>query len=232
MCVNCFVFLSCSQLNQKLRERTEGAQNDTTQAITEPQPVQPSVSIALHIQYISVSCHTSLYQNTHDNLSRILHLVLSKKHPKCCVSSSYCWFCCTLPTCTLQAQLLLVNTVRLRVASLLCQQGCLIISRKYRHHNPFSCLSSSSTVGLIPLLVLPFSISLSFSISCPSSSLTVSYSLVLETCSCKFPPFLCSLPLSLHPSSVFIKFITKYLMVRCVFFPPYADVRMLVCITS
>lgn len=30
-------------LNQKLRERTEGAQNDTSQAITEPQPVQPSL---------------------------------------------------------------------------------------------------------------------------------------------------------------------------------------------
>ncbi|XP_037647953.1 calmodulin-regulated spectrin-associated protein 3 isoform X4 [Sebastes umbrosus] len=29
-------------LNQKLRERTEGAQNDTSQAIMEPQPVQPS----------------------------------------------------------------------------------------------------------------------------------------------------------------------------------------------
>ncbi|XP_051245231.1 calmodulin-regulated spectrin-associated protein 3 isoform X3 [Dicentrarchus labrax] len=29
-------------LNQKLRERTEGAQNNTSQAITEPQPVQPS----------------------------------------------------------------------------------------------------------------------------------------------------------------------------------------------
>uniref|UniRef100_UPI0037E7E771 calmodulin-regulated spectrin-associated protein 3 n=1 Tax=Semicossyphus pulcher TaxID=241346 RepID=UPI0037E7E771 len=28
-------------LNQKLKERTEGAQNDTSQAITEPQPVQP-----------------------------------------------------------------------------------------------------------------------------------------------------------------------------------------------
>uniref|UniRef100_A0A673BYL7 Calmodulin regulated spectrin-associated protein family, member 3 n=1 Tax=Sphaeramia orbicularis TaxID=375764 RepID=A0A673BYL7_9TELE len=30
-------------LNQKLRERTEGAQNDTSQAVTEPQPVQPSL---------------------------------------------------------------------------------------------------------------------------------------------------------------------------------------------
>ncbi|XP_035510982.1 calmodulin-regulated spectrin-associated protein 3 [Morone saxatilis] len=30
-------------LNQKLRERTEGAQNNTSQAITEPQPVQPSL---------------------------------------------------------------------------------------------------------------------------------------------------------------------------------------------
>ncbi|XP_070836290.1 calmodulin-regulated spectrin-associated protein 3 isoform X2 [Chaetodon trifascialis] len=30
-------------LNQKLRERTEGSQNDTSQAITEPQPVQPSL---------------------------------------------------------------------------------------------------------------------------------------------------------------------------------------------
>nr|XP_046270661.1 calmodulin-regulated spectrin-associated protein 3 isoform X2 [Scatophagus argus] len=30
-------------LNQKLRERTEGAQNDSSQAITEPQPVQPSL---------------------------------------------------------------------------------------------------------------------------------------------------------------------------------------------
>ncbi|XP_076000355.1 calmodulin-regulated spectrin-associated protein 3 isoform X2 [Genypterus blacodes] len=30
-------------LNLKLRERTEGAQNDTSQAITEPQPVQPSL---------------------------------------------------------------------------------------------------------------------------------------------------------------------------------------------
>ncbi|XP_041812491.1 calmodulin-regulated spectrin-associated protein 3 isoform X2 [Chelmon rostratus] len=30
-------------LNQKLRECTEGAQNDTSQAITEPQPVQPSL---------------------------------------------------------------------------------------------------------------------------------------------------------------------------------------------
>lgn len=101
---------------------------------------------------------------------------------------------------------------------MLCQQGCLVISRKYCHHNPFSCLSSSFTVGLIPLFVLLFSISLSFSISCNSSFLTVSYSLVLETCSCKFLPFLCSFPLSLHPSSVFIKFIHKYLMVRCVFF--------------
>lgn len=32
-----------NELNQKLRERTEGAQNDTSQAITEPQPVQPSL---------------------------------------------------------------------------------------------------------------------------------------------------------------------------------------------
>ncbi|KAK9535249.1 hypothetical protein VZT92_007643 [Zoarces viviparus] len=31
-----------NRLNQKLRERTEGAQNDTSQATTEPQPVQPS----------------------------------------------------------------------------------------------------------------------------------------------------------------------------------------------
>ncbi|XP_059203625.1 calmodulin-regulated spectrin-associated protein 3 isoform X2 [Centropristis striata] len=30
-------------LNQKLREQTEGDQNDTSQAITEPQPVQPSL---------------------------------------------------------------------------------------------------------------------------------------------------------------------------------------------
>ncbi|XP_076608028.1 calmodulin-regulated spectrin-associated protein 3 isoform X2 [Chaetodon auriga] len=30
-------------LNQKLREHTEGSQNDTSQAITEPQPVQPSL---------------------------------------------------------------------------------------------------------------------------------------------------------------------------------------------
>ncbi|XP_068434459.1 calmodulin-regulated spectrin-associated protein 3 isoform X2 [Clinocottus analis] len=30
-------------LNQKLRECTEGAQNDTSQALTEPQPVQPSL---------------------------------------------------------------------------------------------------------------------------------------------------------------------------------------------
>lgn len=111
-------------------------------------------------------------------------------------------------------QPILVDTIRLSLASSLCQQGCPHSCR----HNPFSCLSSSSTVGLIPLLVLLFSISLSFSISCPSSSLTVSYSLVLETCSCKFPPFLCSLPLSLHPSSVFIQFISNYLMVRCVFF--------------
>ncbi|XP_029014684.1 calmodulin-regulated spectrin-associated protein 3 isoform X2 [Betta splendens] len=32
-----------SGLNQKLREHTEGAQNDSSQAITEPQPVQPSL---------------------------------------------------------------------------------------------------------------------------------------------------------------------------------------------
>ncbi|XP_069004966.1 calmodulin-regulated spectrin-associated protein 3 isoform X1 [Embiotoca jacksoni] len=31
-----------NELNQKLKERTEGAQNDSSQAITEPQPVQPS----------------------------------------------------------------------------------------------------------------------------------------------------------------------------------------------
>ncbi|XP_019114662.1 calmodulin-regulated spectrin-associated protein 3 isoform X2 [Larimichthys crocea] len=30
-------------LNQKLKERTEGAQNETSQALTEPQPVQPSL---------------------------------------------------------------------------------------------------------------------------------------------------------------------------------------------
>uniref|UniRef100_G3P6E6 Calmodulin regulated spectrin-associated protein family, member 3 n=1 Tax=Gasterosteus aculeatus TaxID=69293 RepID=G3P6E6_GASAC len=32
-----------NELNQKLRERTEGAQNDASQAITEPEPVQPSL---------------------------------------------------------------------------------------------------------------------------------------------------------------------------------------------
>ncbi|KAM8844955.1 calmodulin-regulated spectrin-associated protein 3 isoform 2-T2 [Spinachia spinachia] len=32
-----------NELNQKLRERTEGAQNDASQAITDPEPVQPSL---------------------------------------------------------------------------------------------------------------------------------------------------------------------------------------------
>ncbi|KAL6103104.1 camsap3 [Pungitius sinensis] len=32
-----------NELNQKLRERTEGAQNDASQATTEPEPVQPSL---------------------------------------------------------------------------------------------------------------------------------------------------------------------------------------------
>ncbi|XP_028268810.1 calmodulin-regulated spectrin-associated protein 3 isoform X2 [Parambassis ranga] len=32
-----------NELNQKLREQTEGSQNDSSQAITEPQPVQPSL---------------------------------------------------------------------------------------------------------------------------------------------------------------------------------------------
>lgn len=55
MCINYFVVLACSQLNQKLRESTKEAQTDTSQAITEPQLVQPSVSIAL--QCVSISCH-------------------------------------------------------------------------------------------------------------------------------------------------------------------------------
>lgn len=38
-----------SQLNQKLRERTQEAQTDTTQASTELQPVQPSVSTTVDI---------------------------------------------------------------------------------------------------------------------------------------------------------------------------------------
>lgn len=37
------------QLNQKLRESTKEAHTDTSQAHTEPEPVQPSVSIALYI---------------------------------------------------------------------------------------------------------------------------------------------------------------------------------------
>lgn len=49
------VFLEPSQLNQKLRERTHETQTDTSQDNTEPQPVQPSVSIALHIR--CRNCH-------------------------------------------------------------------------------------------------------------------------------------------------------------------------------
>ncbi|KAF3700041.1 Calmodulin-regulated spectrin-associated protein 3 [Channa argus] len=37
------LLLWVNKLNQKLREHTEGAQNDSSQAITEPQPVQPSL---------------------------------------------------------------------------------------------------------------------------------------------------------------------------------------------
>lgn len=40
------ISLEPSQLNQKLRERTQETQADTSQDNTEPQPVQPSVSIA------------------------------------------------------------------------------------------------------------------------------------------------------------------------------------------
>lgn len=66
MSINCFVFLSCSQLNQKLKELTEGSQNDSSQAITEPQPVQPSVSIALHsvFQCISLFLHIIISKDT------------------------------------------------------------------------------------------------------------------------------------------------------------------------
>lgn len=51
--VNVFCFFlfyfERSQLNQKLRERTQEAQTDTTQASTELQPVQPSVSTTVDI---------------------------------------------------------------------------------------------------------------------------------------------------------------------------------------
>lgn len=57
------ICLPCSQLNQKLRELSEGSKSDSSQAVTEPQPVQPTVSIALDIRCISISCHT-LYPNT------------------------------------------------------------------------------------------------------------------------------------------------------------------------
>lgn len=49
VCANYIVFLACSQINQKLREQTEETQRDTSQAVMEPQPVQPSVSIALQM---------------------------------------------------------------------------------------------------------------------------------------------------------------------------------------
>lgn len=49
------IFSEPSQLNQKLRERTQESQTDTSQDNTEPQPVQPSVSIALHIR--CRNCH-------------------------------------------------------------------------------------------------------------------------------------------------------------------------------
>lgn len=106
--------------------------------------------------------------------------------------------------------------------------GCLFFLIEYLPYNPFSCLSSS-TVSLIALLVL-LHFPVFFYIFCPFSSLTVSYSLVLETCSCKFPPFLCYIPLSLHLFSVFIKFISKYLMVRCVF--PISWCETASCTTS
>lgn len=54
------VFFFWSQLNQKLKEHVEGAQNDSLQAVSEPQPVQPTVSITLSTQCICVSCHTLL----------------------------------------------------------------------------------------------------------------------------------------------------------------------------
>lgn len=75
MCINCIVFLPYSQLNQKLRVLTEGSQNESSEA-TEPQPLQPSVSFTLHTQCISITCHTSLYPNTHDHLSEIMYSVL------------------------------------------------------------------------------------------------------------------------------------------------------------
>lgn len=49
------ISLEPSQLNQKLRERSQETQTDTSQDNTEPQPVQPSVSIALNIR--CSNCH-------------------------------------------------------------------------------------------------------------------------------------------------------------------------------
>lgn len=72
---NCAVFLACSQLNQKLRESSTDAQTDTSQANAEPQPVQPSVSIALHIQCISI-----FDLNTQGNLSRIIRSIKSAQN--------------------------------------------------------------------------------------------------------------------------------------------------------
>lgn len=61
------IFLEPSQLNQKLRERTQETQTDTSQDNTEPQPVQPSVSIALQIR--CRNCHGPHYMI----LSQYLH---------------------------------------------------------------------------------------------------------------------------------------------------------------
>lgn len=52
-CANYFCLFG-SQINQKLRESNKEAQSDASQAITESELVQPSVSTALHRHFISI----------------------------------------------------------------------------------------------------------------------------------------------------------------------------------
>lgn len=80
------IFLEPSQLNQKLRERTQETQTDTSQDNTEPQPVQPSVSIALHIR--CRNCHRP--HNVMHNIYKIFAFLLQNAHY--CHSNHICTF--------------------------------------------------------------------------------------------------------------------------------------------
>lgn len=66
-CGNCFCLFG-SQINGKLRESNKEAQTDASQAITESDLVQPSVSTLLHRRCIS-----------------IIYLLSSHEHIKCVI---------------------------------------------------------------------------------------------------------------------------------------------------